>query len=183
MKIKILPGQGSFEHVRLFADAIARDWPNTAEEAESWVKEEWNHPSTQVFLAEENEIAVGCVFALDFNFVFSHQSEEEQQKLFSATEEKNFSTMENLSFVGGLGVVEDYTELGVATLLLRSVQAWAKQEGKTLLGHTGRPSKKYFSLKALPLVNNLGFEEIFPQGSFYYPKPPDLEKVWVSFKP
>ncbi|MDD2656823.1 MAG: GNAT family N-acetyltransferase [Patescibacteria group bacterium] len=183
MKIKRLPGQGSFEHVRLFAEAIARDWPNTVEEAKCWVKEEWNHPSTQVFLAEENEIAVGCVFALDFDFVFSHHNEEEQQKLFSATEEKNFSAMENLSFVGGLGVKAGYTAKGVATLLLRSVQAWAKQENKFLLGHTGRPSKKYSSLKALPLVLSLGFEEIFPKGSFYYPNPPDLEKVWVAFKP
>jgi len=182
----MLLGQGSFEHVRLFAEAIARDWPNTAEEAESWVKEEWNHPSTQVFLAEEDGIDVGCVFALDFGFVLSHQSEEEQRVIlsaFSAMKEKNFSAMENLSFVGGLGVVEDYTELGVATLLLRSVQAWAKQEGKILLGHTGCPSKRYSSLKALSLIRRLGFVELLPPGSTYYPEPSDLEKVWVYFKP
>lgn len=168
--------------VEVFAQAIPRDWPNTSEEARSWVFDEFHHSDAVLlgYVSDEKIEAVICLLPL--TEVLLKVGEKEKRLLMEGLKICCPGvTVDQMIHVGGLAKTATAPKQGLAQLLYVSAHALAQRSGyKVCIGHTARRSEKYPSMMILDTVaKQSGLSEVPTSEKIYYTNPPDLEKVWV----
>ena len=171
--------------IELFAQAIPRHWPNSAEEARLWVRDEFYHPETMVIGHFYRTVLNSVVCLAPFRFVLSNLPDKERRLVETALTFSFFGLKaEEIIHLGGLAISKEVVGIGWGTLLFKIAEREAQERGyKLRIGHTARPSKKYPSMHILKtIVRWRKWVELPVTEPIYYPNPPDLEKVW-SYKP
>ena len=171
--------------IELFAQAIPRHWPNSAEEARLWVHDEFHHSEAMVIGNFYKGALNAVVCLVPFRFVLLNLPDRER-KLVETALASSFPDlkMEEIIHLGGLAVSKEEFGIGWGLLLFKIAEREAQERGyKLQIGHTARQSKKYPSRRILTsLVKRGGWLELPVSEPIYYPNPSDLEKVW-AYKP
>ena len=179
--VKILSSTEIDQAVECFANAIARDWPNSREEAISWVSDEFHNPDSLIFgvFDEEGKI-IGTCSLVSLEFVLGKLSESEHELVVSALKGLGIDLTKAI-FIGGFAVEEKYEGRGVSKQLFTSAENSAINKGcKLLVAHTARSSEKYPKIKVLPIaLAKAGMKELTLPTKTFHSSPNDLEKVWV----
>ena len=179
LDIKILSSNEIDQAIDCFARAIDRDWPNTREEAAGWVNDEFHNFNSIIFGAVFENKIIGTCSLIPLNFVFNKLQNDEREKVENGLKRIGVNFQKAI-YIGGLAVEKKYEGRGVATDLFTFVENYAINNGwEFLIGYTARPSVKYNTIKALPIVlSRFHVKELPMPRKIFHLSPVDLEKVW-----
>jgi GNAT superfamily N-acetyltransferase len=137
----LLPGEIN-QAVECFSTAIARDWPNSKEEAASWVADEFPHAGSIIFGAYDNDKLVGTCSLVTASYVIERLKKDEKELVIDALQKLEVDLAEAI-YIGGFSVEKKYEARGTSSQLFTSAQNFAISKGyTTLIAHTARPSGK-----------------------------------------
>ncbi|OHA43494.1 MAG: hypothetical protein A3G03_01335 [Candidatus Taylorbacteria bacterium RIFCSPLOWO2_12_FULL_44_15c] len=180
-EVKILSLNGVDQAIECFADAIARDWPNSKEEATNWVFDEFHNPDSTILGVYDKDNLAGACSLVPLNFVLERTSENEHQLVLVALNQELKIDLSKAIYVGGFSVKREYEGQGIARQLFTFVDNFAINNGyEAIVAHTARPSEKYQKIQALPIaLSRYKMRELLLPHKIFYPSPDDLEKVWL----
>jgi len=183
-EVKILSSNGIDEAVECFADAIARDWPNSKEEATNWVFDEFHNPDSKILGVYDKDNLAGTCSLVPLNFVLERlekASVNEHQLVLNALNQELKIDLLKAIYVGGFSVKKEYEGQGIAWRLFTFAENLAiSNEYEALVASTARPSEKYKKIQALHLaLSKYKMRELSLPHKIFYPSPDDLEKVWL----
>ena len=180
-EVKILSSTEIDQAIECFANAIARDWPNSREEAINWVSDEFHNPDSVIFgvFNEEGKI-IGTCSLVSLEFILGKLNENERDLVSNALKEIGVNLSKAI-FIGGFAVEEKYEARGVSRQLFTFAENSAINKGcGVLVAHTARSSEKYPKIKVLPIaLAKAGMEELTLPTKTFHSSPNDLEKVWL----
>jgi len=181
IKIKILSPNAIDQAIKCFASAIARDWPNSEEEATNWVRDEFHKSNSTILGAFIEKRLVGVCSLIDLDFVLKKLKVEENKLIIETLVNKLAINIGKIIYIGGFGVDEKFERMGIGTKLFTFAEKIAINKGcEALLGQTARPSKKYEKMKGLGFVLSvMQMKELPLTKTFFLSSPSDLEKVWL----
>lgn len=181
IKIRPLSQHEIDKGISVFSRAIARNWPNTSEEATAWVHDEFYHPSSVILGAFNAQAMIGVCSLVPFDYVLENLEENERKSVKDQLEKTLGANLPKAIFFGGLGVEEKYEGRGIAARLFRFAENFARDRGASLLiAETAEKSGKYPKAGALELLQNRFHmnELALPQRTFFN-SPNDLGKIWL----
>ncbi len=180
-EVKILSSNEIDEAIEYFATAVARDWPNSKEEAVNWVSDEFHNPDSIILGAYDKDILVGACSLVPLHFVLERTSKSERQSVLIALNQELKIDLLKAIYIGGLSVKKEYEGKGIAQRLFTSAEHFAISNGyEALVAHTARPSEKYQKIQALPIaLSRYEMKELSLPHKIFYSSPDDLEKVWL----
>lgn len=182
IRVRILSSDEIGQAIDCFVRAISRDWPNTEDEARSWVDDEFHNPNSTIFGAVVDKRLVGVCSLIPFDFILQRLSWREA-KLLTGALKKKFRESESetkVIYIGGFGVDKRYEGKGIGGKLLLFAEKTALNRGyRALVAQTARPSKKY-KIKGLAFaLLVMQMSELSLAEKIFLPSPRDLEKVWL----
>ena len=184
-EVKILSSNEIDQAVECFADAIARDWPNSKEEATSWVFDEFHNPDSKILGVYDNkDNLAGTCSLVPLNFVLERlekASGDEHELVLNALNQELKIDLLKAIYVGGFSVKKEYEGQGTARRLFTFAENLAiSNEYEALVASTARPSEKYKKIQALQIaLSKYKMKELPLPHKIFYPSPDDLEKVWL----
>ena len=181
IEIKILLPNEIDQAIKCFATAIARDWPNSEEEATNWVRDEFYNSTSIILGAFIEKRLVGVCSLIDLDFILKSLEVEENNLIIEALANKLGIDTGKIIYIGGFGVEEKFERIGIGTKLFTFAEKTAINNGyEALLGQTARPSKKYEKIKELDFALSVTQMKELPLAkTIFLPSPNDLEKVWL----
>lgn len=180
IEIKVLPSNEIDQAINCFARAIARDWPNTKEEAARWVFDEFHHPDSVIFGAFCEGKIIGVCSLVSLDFILGKLIKSEHELVDNALQELKINLSKTI-YIGGLSAEKKYEGQWMAIRLLTFAENYAISEGyETLVACTARPSEKYQKIKALQIaLSRAQMKELPLSRKIFHLSPNDLEKVWL----
>ena len=180
-EVKILLSNEINQAIECFANAIARDWPNSKEEAADWVFDEFHYPDSIIFGAHDKDKLIGTYSLVPLHFALERVSGSEHQLVLNALNQELKIDLSKAIYVGGLSVKKEYESQGIARKLFTFAENFAISDGyEALVAHTARPSEKYQKIQALPIALSMyKMRELPLPHKIFYSSPDDLEKVWL----
>ena len=180
VEMKIVPAIEIDFAITSFANAIARDWPNSKDEAKQWVFDEFHNPDSIIIGAYDARKLVGACSLVPQNHIFDKLDKEEKSIVSAFLIGLNVDLSKAI-FLGGFYVDKKYESKMVSAQIYTFAEEFANNRGyKALVAHTARPSEKYNKIKALPVALSMAkMKELPVPRKFFYSNPSDLEKVWL----
>lgn len=180
IEIKVLPSNEIDQAIDCFARAIARDWPNTKEEAARWVFDEFHHPGSVIFGAFYESKIIGVCSLVLLDFILDKLTKSEHGLISNALQELKINLSKAI-YIGGFSVEKKYETRLLATRLFTFAENYAKSRRyETLVAYTARPSEKYQKIKALQIaLSRAQMKELPLSHKIFHLSPADLEKVWL----
>jgi GNAT superfamily N-acetyltransferase len=179
-EVKTLSSNEIDQAIECFANAIARDWPNSKEEAADWVFDEFHHPDSIILGVFAEGKIIGTCSLVSLDFILGKLSEGERELVSSALKRLAIDLSKAI-YMGGFSVEEKYEARGVGRQLFTSAENSAINKGcEVLVAHTARSSEKYSKIKVLPIaLAKFGMKELVLSTITFHLSPNDLEKVWL----
>lgn len=163
-----------------FARAIARDWPNSQNEAKNWIYDEFHHSDSIVVGGFIDKKLVGVCSLVPFSFVLAKLDKQETDLVLETLKNQLGIDNEKIIYIGGFGVEEKFEKMGVGTKLFTFAEKTAINKGyRVLVGHTADTSEKYKKIKGLTFALSMEMKELPIASKIFLPHPSDLEKVWL----
>ena len=181
IEVKILSSNEIDQAIECFANAITRDWPNSKEEAENWVSDEFHNPDSIILGVYDKDNLIGTCSLVPLNFVLERVSRSEHQLVLNALNQELKTDLSKAIYVGGLSVKKEYEGQGIAQKLFTSAENFAISNGyEALVAHTARPSEKYQKIQAFQIaLSRYKMRELPLPHKIFYSSPDDLEKIWL----
>src|SRR3989344_4222698 len=107
-EVKILSLNRVDQAIECFADAIARDWPNSKEEATNWVFDEFHNSDSTILGVYDKDNLAGACSLVPLNFVLERTSENEHQLVLVALNQELKIDLSKAIYVGGFSVKREY---------------------------------------------------------------------------
>lgn len=178
--VKILSSTEIDQAIECFANAVARDWPNSKEEAANWISDEFRHPDSIILGVFAEGKIIGTCSLVSLDFILSKLSTSEHELVSTALRGLGVNLAKAV-YIGGFSVDEKYEARGVSRQLFTSAENSAINKGcEMLVAHTARSSEKYPKIKVLPIaLTKAGMKELTLPSKTFHSSPSDLEKVWL----
>lgn len=178
--VKILSSTEIDQAIECFTNAVARDWPNSREEATTWVSDEFHHPGSVILGVFNEGKIIGTCSLVSLDFILGKLSEGERDLVSSALKGLAIDLSKAI-YIGGFSVEKKYEGRGVSKQLFTSAENSAINNGcEVLVAHTARSSEKYTKIKVLPLaLTKAGMRELVLPAKTFHSSPNNLEKVWL----